>query len=112
MKYVLWIISLPLTIVIVVFALANQQSATIDLWPFGLTVPAPVYLIVLLSLLVGFLLGGLVAWLSAGRARSNARHARHEAQALSRENDRLKKQSSKGTDGPETAGLPAVSSGA
>jgi len=90
LKYILWIVSIPLTVVAVVFAVANRGKAAIDLWPLDMTVDIPLYLIVLVSLFVGFLLGGIVAWISAGSARGRARSALYRAEQLERENARLR----------------------
>jgi uncharacterized integral membrane protein len=90
LKYILWTISLPLMVVAVVFAVANRGLAPVDLWPLDLTVEIPMYLIALLSLLVGFILGGIVSWISAGRTRGRARSALYRAEQLERENAHLK----------------------
>jgi len=90
LKYILWIVSIPLMVVAVVFAVANRGTATIDLWPLDLTLVVPMYLIVLVPLFVGFLLGGVVAWISAGTARGRARAALYRAEQLERENARLR----------------------
>ncbi len=110
MKYALWILSLPLTIVAVVFALTNQQLALINLWPLGITWDGPVYLIVFLAFLVGFILGGLVAWVSAGKTRSRARHARNQARRLEREKTVLEQQSNQGQDTAPAKQVPALQS--
>jgi uncharacterized integral membrane protein len=74
----------------VVFAVSNRDPATIDLWPLDMTLVVPMYLIVLLTLFVGFLLGAIVAWISAGSARGRARSALYRAEQLERENARLR----------------------
>ena len=111
MKHLLWLITLPLTLAALVFAIANRHDATIDLWPLDLTREVPLYLILLLSLLVGFLLGGMVAWLSGGKVRARARRARMRIEFLELENTRLQKLSteSKGEErGPKVPSLPAA----
>jgi len=100
LKYILWIVSIPLMVLAVVFAVANRGMATIDLWPLDMTLLVPMYLVVLVPLLVGFLLGGIVAWISAGSARGKARHALYRAEQLERENARLRSKPPAPSPGP------------
>ena len=69
----------------IVFAAANRQDTLLDLWPLPYEVGLPVFLLVLVPLVLGFLLGGLVAWAQAGTARREARAERRRAAALERE---------------------------
>ena len=90
MRYILWIITLPLVIVAAAFAVANRGLVEISLWPFEI-VTLPLYLVLLVAVFVGFLLGGLIAYFSAGASRARAREARYRAEMLERENARLKR---------------------
>jgi len=91
MRHVSWTVTLPLTVAVVVFALANRGDVTINLWPLPWTVDLPVFLVVLGCLLAGFLAGGAVMWLSAGPRRREGRRAAHEAGRLSRELEDVKR---------------------
>ncbi len=75
MKHLSWIITLPITIIVVVFALSNRQPLVIDFWPLEMSLTAPLYLVLLLSILFGFVLGGIAMWFTAGRSRKRAREA-------------------------------------
>ena len=46
------------------FALNNRQGASIILWPFGLAIDAPLYLLILGAMGLGLLLGGAITWFS------------------------------------------------
>ena len=75
-KVFFWIIVVPFAAAIIVFSVNNQTEVRLDLWPLDVvTVPLPVFLIVLVSLVVGFFAGGMIAWGSAGRTRSPARRS-------------------------------------
>ncbi|MDX2101095.1 MAG: LapA family protein [Alphaproteobacteria bacterium] len=74
----LWLlIGLPLVAAAAVFAANNRTAAPIDLWPFGITIDVPVFLLVLGTLAVGLLLGGAFVWVKLIgwklRARRNDR---------------------------------------
>jgi uncharacterized integral membrane protein len=65
---------LPLAAAIIVFSVNNRTEVILDLWPLGVvTAPLPVFAVVLASMVVGFVAGGLTAWNSAGRTRRRAR---------------------------------------
>lgn len=80
MKFVSWIIMLPVALVAVAFAVSNRDAVTVALWPLPGSLALPLYAIVLTAIVIGFLAGGAVAWLSAGRARRQARHSTRRAE--------------------------------
>lgn len=91
MRRFAWIVTLPVTLVIVVFAVANRQTVTIDLWPLEMSYSLPLFALVLICLLVGFLCGVVIMWLSAGKTRSRARESYYRASTLEREVAYLKR---------------------
>lgn len=84
-KYLSWIVTLPLALVAVVFAVANRDAATLNIWPLGIALEAPLFILVLGSALIGLLAGGLIAWLSAGSSRQRRNEALRRAEAAERE---------------------------
>jgi uncharacterized integral membrane protein len=85
---------LPLGALLVAFAVANRQTATLALDPFGiatppLTVTLPLFLLVLLTLIAGALAGGFAAWIGQGKWRRAARRADAQMRALRAERDAL-----------------------
>ncbi len=91
MKYLSWILTVPLAIVAIVFAISNRAGATLNLWPLGITVEAPLFILVLGSALVGLIAGGFIAWLSAGSTRRRRREAVHRAEVAERDLDFLRR---------------------
>ncbi|MEO5375161.1 MAG: lipopolysaccharide assembly protein LapA domain-containing protein [Alphaproteobacteria bacterium] len=73
MRFVTWIVGVPLAIVATIFAVANRGMVALDLWPLPFMVDVPVFLAVLAALLVGLLTGALMSWVSAGRLRARLR---------------------------------------
>lgn len=74
MKLRTLLISLPIAIVLVALALANRAPVTLSLDPFAGATPAyaltmPLFLALFLTLIVGILIGGGVAWFSGLRQR-------------------------------------------
>jgi len=72
-KFISWIISIPLALVIIIFSLVNRGAVTIDFWPFPAAIGIPLFALILAALMVGILWGGMAAWLAAGRSRKRAR---------------------------------------
>lgn len=95
MKYLTAIITLPLTLLALSFALSNQQDVTASLWPFDATLIWPLYAVALPMLALGFFCGALFVWLHAQRARFRSwRQGRLDRKAhknLIVENEALKK---------------------
>lgn len=91
MKRLGWIITLPLGVLFVLFAVSNRTEVTVSLWPADI-VPVPLYLLALGGLLVGFLAGATVAGVASLRWRRRARREARRAAALESELARLKRQ--------------------
>ena len=110
MKYLSWILTIPVAIVAVVFAVTNRDPATLNLWPLGTTVEAPLFVLVLGSGLVGLILGGVITWLSAGKQRRRRREAEFRASDAEREFQYLQRKMEResGSDKPgSVADAPA-----
>ncbi|HQZ12303.1 MAG TPA: lipopolysaccharide assembly protein LapA domain-containing protein [Devosia sp.] len=84
-----WVVLVPLSIALVVFALANRQAVAVNFNPFS--APAdpnmpgfgvPLFLVIFGVLLVGVVLGGIATWFAQG-------HHRRDERAFRRENERL-----------------------
>ena len=111
-KRLTWIITLPITLAAVAFAVANRRAVTFDLWPLELTVTLPLFVAILGSLFLGLLIGGLILWLSSGRVRLARRRAERRTAELEREIARLKREAGMAAEpGPgNRASLPSSGS--
>lgn len=84
-------IVLPLAVVVLAEALGNRQPVTVYLHPFsGGDIPemkfdVPLYLVMLVTLMVGVMIGGVATWLEQGKYRVAARRARAEVHRLTAE---------------------------
>ncbi len=92
MKILFWILGLPFVLAIVIFALSNRGKTDLGLWPLLDPTPIPVYAVVLIAAVIGFLAGGIYAWVSGGKHRRQVRRARRQAKQLEKENQDLRKQ--------------------
>ena len=89
---------------LVVLSLANREIVTLQLLPGGmqrlmpLSLRLPLFVVVLLSALVGMIAGYLLEWLREHKHRRRATEKAREAARLSGEVDRLRRQSGKPED--------------
>lgn len=103
MKALFWLLYLPFLVLAAAFAAANRHDVDVGLdpLPFGFTVP--LFLIVLTSVLVGLIVGGVSAWLSG-------RHWRRSTRRLRRSNALLETEVAALRDQLETDALPVSES--
>ena len=91
-------------VVIVVLALANRELVTLNLLPEGMarllpvSVQLPLFVVSLVSILVGMVLGYLLEWLREHKHRRRASVKAREAVKLSREVDHLRRATGKSED--------------
>jgi uncharacterized integral membrane protein len=77
-----FIVLLPFLIVLVAFALSNQQMVTLGIWPTDVTIEAPLSISVLIAAGVFFFLGALFVWFGALATRRRAARAESRAEWL------------------------------
>jgi lipopolysaccharide assembly protein A len=91
-------------VALVILALANREIVTLHLLPAGMarmmpvSIQLPLFVVCLLSVVVGMVLGYLLEWLREHKHRRRASVKAREAAELNREVDRLRKQSGKADD--------------
>lgn len=76
------LIVLPVTGLILLFAVANRQTAVVSLWPLPYEIDTPVFFVALAPLALGVMVGGIAAWLAGGRARRLARERGRQIKTL------------------------------
>ncbi|MBY6239715.1 lipopolysaccharide assembly protein LapA domain-containing protein [Methylosinus sp. Sm6] len=99
MKSILRIIVFaPLALLFLFFAMANRAPVQVFIDPLpggdatGPSFEAPLYLVVLASIALGVLAGGLSSWVAHGRYRRAARTARADAKVARTEAEQLRGQ--------------------
>ena len=85
MKRVHWLVTVPVALLLVIFAVSNIEKVPVGFWPFSDVLVAPLYLVVLGALALGFLAGEFVAWINGARWRREARRRARRIEALERE---------------------------
>ena len=78
-------------VVIVLLAVDNRQMVEIVFWPLPFTYSMPLYVVFLVGLFAGALLGGIAVWLSTRSYRSEARTLKRRVEAVERQ-EKLKRE--------------------
>ena len=84
------VLVLPAAMVFVTFAVVNRGPVTIDFWPLPIDMQAPLSAMIILSLIVGVIWGGVASWLAAGTGRKRARDTVQRANQAESESRDLK----------------------
>ncbi len=84
-KLLTWIVLAPAAVIVVAFAVANRHAVEVSLDPLPVTLVAPLYVVVMLAMLVGLVIGGWAAWQRGSKWRRRAREQGRQASRLSGE---------------------------
>jgi len=107
-----WIVLVPLSVVLIVFALANRQLTVVGVNPFASPsspdssgVGVPLFLVIFGFLLLGVVLGGVATWFASSQVRRERRRWKREAERLSRELDTARRDRGAGSRAPAPLAL-------
>lgn len=89
-RHLSWLITLPLALLAVSFAVSNRESVELALWPLPFTMAAPLFALVLGIFVLGFVVGGLFAWAGQHGHRRAERQHQSRADKLARELEQTK----------------------
>lgn len=91
MKILAWGVALVVVLITIVFAINNREPSKLDFWPAPFEVTLPLYGLMLLGLLIGFVIGVSASWLAGGKRRRLARERKRELEAQAAEIAELKR---------------------
>ena len=64
-----WIVTAPIAVLVVMFAISNLDPVTVRLRPFPFEWAPPIWALTLIVLFVGFILGAIVTWIGDRKRR-------------------------------------------
>jgi uncharacterized integral membrane protein len=88
----------PIAVVLLMFAFANHQEVTVSFDPFagndiaGPAIRAPLFILLILAICVGVILGGLASWFRQAKLKRALRETRAEADEARIEAARLRRE--------------------
>lgn len=85
MRFIGWIIAVPVAFIVIAFAIANRTPVGVHFDPLPYELDIPLWAAVIGGLAVGFLLGALIRWLFDHRWRAEARQGKRHVRALESE---------------------------
>ncbi|MCP4330404.1 MAG: LapA family protein [Alphaproteobacteria bacterium] len=110
MKLIIWIIAAIVTLAVTAFAVSNRAPVEVDFWPLPYAAILPLFAVLLVAVVLGFLFGAITTWWSGRKWRRGAREARRENDHLRRELEAVKRAAS--ATEPGRSPLPSTNSGA
>lgn len=103
MRTVYWTVVLIVAAVVALFAASNRETVSLGLWPLPFLAQAPLYLVVVAALAVGFIAGALVLWARGRGRRRQLRECRRQNEALARELAATQAQLARGSNAARAA---------
>ncbi|WBU29986.1 LapA family protein [Rhodopseudomonas palustris] len=88
-KFLTALVLIPLGLILVVFAVANRHMVEVSFDPLDPTNPLghirlPLFVVIIVTAIIGVILGGIATWFGQRRWRRAAR--RHQAEAIEAQN--------------------------
>lgn len=84
-----WIIGVPLVIACIAFAVANGDTVTFTYSPIHEPINWPLYALVLLSIVIGFVIGSVMTWAAGHAQRKERREMNKQNKKLQAEMDKI-----------------------
>ena len=76
---------LVIAIFLILFAVSNRETVSVQLWPLPFLADVPLYLLCFLSLVLGTLIGAAATWMGGHGKRRELGARRRRIEALERE---------------------------
>jgi uncharacterized integral membrane protein len=110
-KIVAAVILIPLAALIIAFAVANREFVTLSFDPISAEHPAasvtmPLFALIIITLILGVVIGGVAGWLRHGGWRRTARQLEREVARLQAEIEAHKRAAGAPAMAPEPADPP------
>ena len=92
MRFIKYIIGLPLFVLLLVFAIVNNDFVTLKIWPTDIEIITSLSVVIIFLFLFGYFIGKLFTWMSYSSVRSSLRAHKKQNKKLSKEQEKLSKE--------------------
>lgn len=89
MNFIRRLIEIPLIIIVIIFAVINNDFATFNIKPFDLEITISLSVLILVLFFSGYLLGRLDAFVANAPLRASLRQQKKTNKALNKEHEKL-----------------------
>ena len=89
MRFLRFVIFIPLVIAIAVIAFMNNDMVSINLWPFYINITASLSIVIIALVFFGYLFGKIDSWLAYSPLRSALRSQKRQNKKLNAEQQKL-----------------------
>ncbi len=89
MNFIRRLIGIPLIIIVIIFAVINNDFATFTLKPFNLDITVSLSVLILVLFFAGYLLGRLDSFAANAPLRAQLRHQKKTNKVLNKEHEKL-----------------------
>ncbi|MBX7198956.1 MAG: LapA family protein [Rhodospirillaceae bacterium] len=69
-------------VLVVLFAVSNRAGVVVEVWPFPYRLALPLYALILLAVLLGFIAGIVGGWMMGGEKRKEHRRLKKQVRAM------------------------------
>ena len=106
MRYIRYVFWAALAVILITVSLANRSNVLVRLVPeefagvapFAASIEMPLFLVILVAIAAGVLIGYVLEWLREHKHRAEAANKGREARRLARENEKLRQEKHEGKD--------------
>lgn len=85
MRVIYWLITAPLLVFAVSFAISNRDDVSLSLLPLPFEITVPLAAVGLIGMLIGAIIGMIIAWANGSKTRTRARTAERSVDMKTRE---------------------------
>lgn len=89
MGFIKFVIGLPLFVLLLVFAIVNNDFVTLRIWPTDIEIITSLSVVIVFLFLLGYFMGKLFTWMSYSSIRSSLRTHKKQNKKLSKEVENL-----------------------
>ena len=92
MGFIKYVIGLPLFVLLLIFAIVNNDFVTLKIWPTDIEIITSLSVAIVFFVIFGYFTGWLFTWLSYSSIRSSLRAHKKQNKKLSKEQEKLTKE--------------------
>jgi uncharacterized membrane protein YciS (DUF1049 family) len=92
MGFIKLIIGLPIFILLLLFAIVNNDFVTLKIWPTDIEIITSLSVVIFVLFILGYIIGRLFSWLSYAKIRSSLRAHKKQNKKLSIKQEKLTKE--------------------